>query len=71
MGNSNQLKLPDRFIIYLENLPEHGMGYQTIDIELFDGRILTDRIVFNSTYLKKLDDEEKIEPNQIKNIKIK
>ena len=71
MENSNQIKLPEAFIIYLQNLPEQGMGYQIVDIELSDGRILSDRIIFNSSYLKKLDDKEKIEPNQIKKIKIK
>ena len=70
MGNKEQLKLPQVFIDYLENQTEHGMGYQIVDIELIDGSVLVDRIVFNSTYLK-LEKEEKISIDQIKDIKIK
>jgi hypothetical protein len=70
MENKNQLELPQIFIDYLENQPEHGMGYQIVDIELINGSILVDRIVFNSTFLK-LDKEEKISIDQIKDIKIK
>lgn len=70
MGNKNQLELSQRFIDYLDNQQEHGMGYQIVDIELINGSVLVDRIVFNSTYLK-LDEEEKISIDQIKEIKIK
>lgn len=70
MGNKNQLKLSQIFIDYLENQPEHGMGYQIVDVELINGSVLVDRIVFNSTYLK-LDEEDKISIDQIKEIKIK
>ena len=58
----NQIKL-------LESLPEQGMGYQIIDIELKNGNKLIERIVFNSTYLK-LNEEEFIDPLQIELIKI-
>lgn len=70
MENKNQLKLPQTFIHYLENLPEQGVGYQIVDIELINGGFLFDRIVFNSTYLK-LNKKETISINQIKDIKIK
>jgi hypothetical protein len=70
MENNNQLKLPTEFSNYLENLPEQGMGYQIVDIELFNGKILVDRIVFNSTYLK-LNKDEKIDSENIKSVKIK
>ena len=70
MENKNQLELPQIFIDYLENQPEQGMGFQIVDIELINGSILVDRIVFNSTYLK-LDKEEMISIDQIKDIKIK
>jgi hypothetical protein len=70
MKNKNQLKLPQIFINNLENLPEQGMGYQIVDIELFNGSILVDRIIFNSTYLK-LDKDEQITIDQIKDIRIK
>ncbi|MCU0351831.1 MAG: hypothetical protein MUF43_13550 [Flavobacterium sp.] len=70
MENETRLKLPTVFSNYLENLPEKGMGYQIVDIELLDGQILVDRIVFNSTYLK-LNENEKIQPEKIKNVKVK
>ncbi len=70
MENNNQLKLPETFINYLENLPEQGMGYQIADIELFDGSVLVDRIIFNSTYLR-LEKEDKITTDKIKEIRIK
>jgi hypothetical protein len=70
MENKNQLELPQNFIHYLENQPEQGMGYQIVDIELINGSILVDRIVFNSTFLK-LDKEDEISIDQIKDIKIK
>ena len=70
MENKNQLELPQIFINYLENQPEQGMGYQIVDVELINGSVLVDRIVFNSIYLK-LDEEEKISIDQIKDIKIK
>ena len=70
MENKNQLKLTKTFTNYLENLPEQGMGYQIVDIELFNGSVLVDRIIFNSTYLK-VDKEEKITIDQIKDIRIK
>lgn len=70
MENNHKLKLPTKFSKNLENLPEQGMGYQIVDIEFFDGKILIDRIVFNSTYLK-LNENEKINTHKIKAIKIK
>lgn len=70
MENHNQLKLPKKISKYLENLPEHGMGYQIVNIEFFDGKILIDRIIFNSTYLK-LNENEKIDPEKIKSVTLK
>ncbi len=70
MENSNQLKLPTKFSKHLENLPEQGMGYQIVDVEFFDGKVLIDRIVFNSTYLK-LNENEKIDSEKIRSIIIK
>jgi hypothetical protein len=69
MENNNQLKLPAKFTSYLENLPEQGMGYQIVDSELFNGKTLVDRVVFNSTYLK-LNNDEKIDSENIKSVKI-
>lgn len=70
MESKNQLRLPDKFIELLENLPEHGMGYHLVEIVLNDGRLLHDRIVFNSTYLK-LHLEDDFTNDEIKAINIK
>jgi len=70
MENNNQLRLPQKYIEILESLPEKGMGYQIVDIELIDGSVLTDRIILNSTYLK-LVNEDNLTIDKIKNIRIK
>lgn len=66
---ANNLKLKKQHIDYLSKMSENGMGYQLVDIILKDGRELKKRIVFNSTYLK-LIDNEKIMNSDIKTIKI-
>jgi hypothetical protein len=66
---ANNLKLKKQHIDYLSKMPENGMGYQLVDIILKDGKELKNRIVFNSTYLK-LIDNEKIMKSEIKTIKI-
>ena len=64
----NKRKLNEKYIDYLSNQPEQGMGYQIVDITLKNGRVLYDRVVLNSSYLKlneydqfNLDDIVKIE----------
>lgn len=54
----NKLLLNKLQIEYLSNLPEQGMGYQIVDVTLKGGKVLTARIVINSTYLKLLESEE-------------
>jgi len=66
----NKLKLNDEYIDYLSNQPEQGMGYQIVDITLKNGRVLNDRIVINSSYLK-LNDSEQINLDDIVKIEIK
>ena len=66
---TRKVKLLDTQIKLLELLPEQGMGYQIVDIELKNGKKLTNRIVLNSTYLK-LNQEELIDPLQIQLIKL-
>ena len=66
---ANNLELKKKHIDYLSKMPENGMGYQLVDIILKDGKELKKRIVFNSTYLK-LMDNEKIMKNEIKIITI-
>lgn len=70
MENKTQLKLSKIFSDYLSDLPETGMGYQIVDIELKNGKILKDYVVLNSAYLK-LKNNEKIENADIKTVKLK
>ncbi len=66
----SKLKLSNKFSNYLADLPEQGMGFQIVDIELKNGKLLNDRIILNSTYLK-LGENENIENKDIKSIRIK
>lgn len=43
-----QLALNDKMINRLLALPETGMGYQLVDLVLFDGRVVQRVPVFNS-----------------------
>jgi len=70
MGNKFRLKLSEKYIEYLENLPEQGMGYQLVDIELNNGLKLMNRIVINSNLLE-LNTKEEILNKDIKELKIK
>lgn len=63
------LKLPEKFINILINLPENGMGYQVVKVILKSGEILRQHKVLNSEFLMleeneniKLIDIAKIEP---------
>jgi hypothetical protein len=66
----SKLKLSNKFSNYLEDMPEQGMGFQIVDIELISGEILIDRVILNSTFLK-LEENENIDNKDIKSIKIK
>lgn len=70
MENKTQLKLSKTFIDYLSDLPESGMGYQIVDIELKNGKLLKDYVVLNSTYLK-LKGKDDFDNDDIKILKIK
>lgn len=66
---TSKIKLLDNQIKDLESLPEQGMGYQIVDIEMKDGTILNNRIVLNSTYLQ-LKEKENIDPILIRRIRL-
>lgn len=66
---TKKIKLLDYQIKFLESLPEQGMGYQIVDIELKGGKKLINRVVLNSTYLK-VNEDESIDPLQITIIKL-
>lgn len=64
-----KIKLLENQSQLLVLLPEQGMGYQIVDVELTDGRHLEKMVVIDSTYLM-LDEGELIKPNEISSIKI-
>jgi len=43
-----RVKLQQRWVKRLLQLPESGMGYQRVDLRLEDGRELRDVLVFNA-----------------------
>jgi len=70
MENKSKLELSKKNSDYLTDLPEKGMGFQIVDIELINGDILKDRVILNSTYLK-LEENEILDNKDIKSIRIK
>ncbi len=64
-----KLKLNDKDIKLLSELPEHGMGYQIVDIFLNNGNVLQKRIVLNSTFLQ-MEEHEKLNLEEIKKIEL-
>lgn len=64
-----KIKLFDNQIDVLKNMPEQGMGYQIVNIVLKNGNVLKRKIIINSMYLQ-LDDNEKIDPNEISKIEL-
>lgn len=69
MGSKEKLKLSTIFSDYLAELPEQGMGFQIVEIELKNGVVLANRIVYNSIYIE-LEENEMIDNQDIKSIKI-
>lgn len=69
MENKYRLKLSKKFVEYLENKPEQGMGYQLVDIELNNGLSLRKRIVINSSLLE-LENEKEFWNKDIKKLEI-
>ncbi len=66
----HKIKLLDNQSQELELLPEQGMGYQIVDIELNNGQRLEKLIVIDSTYLILEEENELIDPNDILSIKL-
>lgn len=66
----HKIRLLDNQSQELILLPEQGMGYQIVDIELTNGQHLENLVVIDSTYLM-LDEESKlIDPKDILSIKL-
>ena len=53
----SKVKLPQKFIDRLIELPEDGMGYQIVYVTLIGGVVLDSREIVNSEYLLLLDKE--------------
>ncbi len=64
-----KLKLSDKQIMFLESMPEQGMGYHIVDIKLVTGEILKNRIVLNCEFLK-LNECELINLDKIEEISL-
>jgi hypothetical protein len=64
-----KIKLLQKQINLLQNLPEQGMGYQVVDITLKNGMTFNEKVVLNSMYLQ-IEDNEKIDPNEIEAIQL-
>ena len=63
------LKLPNRFIEMLVNLPESGMGYQIVKVFLKSGEVLRQQKVLNSEILM-LENNANISIKDIENIEL-
>ena len=66
---TKKIKLAKQYIDYLANQPEHGMGYQIVEVTLQDGKVLKNRAVMNATYLM-LSENEEINADEITCIKL-
>ena len=66
---AQSLKLPNRFIEMLVNLPESGMGYQIVKVFLKSGEVLRQQKVLNSVILM-LETKENISIKDIENIEL-
>ena len=64
-----QLKIPEKFVQQLVNLPETGMGFQLVKVFLSNGKILRKHKVLNSSLLL-LEPNEKISSFQIEKIEL-
>ena len=52
----------------LAALPENGMGYQKVDVQLRDGYLVAGLLVYNAEQLDWPDDRPRIRPADIVNI---
>lgn len=69
MENKTKIFLDDHWSRHLIELPETGMGYHLVDVELKDGAILKKKAIINSSFIQ-LDKGEKLNLNEIKKIRM-
>jgi hypothetical protein len=65
--NEMRIRLEPRWTKRLLELPESGMGYQSVDIRLVDGRELKDVVVFNAEEIEVPDEFARA---QIKDVRL-
>ncbi len=66
---TTKLKIPEKFVHQLVNLPESGMGYQLVKVFLSNGKILRKHKILNSSILV-LESAEDISSLQIEKIEL-
>jgi hypothetical protein len=66
---TTKLKIPEKFVHQLVNLPESGMGYQLVKVFLSNGKILRKHKILNSSILV-LESAEDISLLQIEKIEL-
>jgi hypothetical protein len=69
MESKRRIELTEQQSDFLRTLSEQGMGYQIVDVILKNGKILENKIVFNSMYLQ-LFEHERIVSEDIKSIQL-
>ena len=60
-----RVQLEEPWIEQLCRLPETGMGYQRVEVELQDGIVVNDVLVFNAEEMDWPDGERSIRSNEI------
>jgi hypothetical protein len=69
MDHKNTIKLPKKFSNVLNELPETGMGYQIVDVQLKSGKWLNEKQVYNSEILV-VEDTDSIQSRDISTIRL-
>jgi hypothetical protein len=69
MDHKNSIKLPKKFSNVLNELPETGMGYQIVDIQLKSGKWLNERPVFNCEFLV-IEDTDTFQSRDISTVRL-
>jgi hypothetical protein len=67
MDHKNTIKLSKKFSNVLNELPETGMGYQIVDVQLKSGKWLNEIPVYNSEILV-VEDTDSIQSRDISTI---
>ena len=62
------VRLDEKWIRMLAALPENGMGYQKVNVQLRDGYLVAGLFVHNAEQLDWPDDRPRIRPADIVNI---